>query len=369
MKTKPQVELSSERLLSLDVLRGFDMFWIVGGAQLVSSLAKDTGWRWLDRVTAELEHPEWHGFTLYDLIFPLFMFIAGVSFAFSLSKRRERGDSETDLHWHVVRRGLFLVLLGVVYNNGLFVADFSDHRFGSVLGRIGLGTMFGGLIAMHASWRGLISWSVGILLGYWAILKLVPIPEFGAGDLAPGHTVVGYVDRLLMPGHLYQVVRDPEGLLSTLPSIVNVLAGVMTGLWLQKSGKAKSRTAGMMALAGMAALWVGKGWDFVLPVNKNLWTSSFVLVTVGWSLLLLAFFYLVVDVWKLRKWTLPLVVIGANPLAIYMAVRFIDFQAIAELVLGDAASRLHPTLVGSAGFGLAWLILYLMYRNRIFWRV
>ena len=157
--------------------------------------------------------------------------------------------------------------------------------------------------------------------------------------------------------------------MSTFPSIVNVLAGVMTGQWLRRKDKTGYQKVGAMLLAGILAWGIGKGWNVVFPINKSLWTSSFLMVTVGWSLMLLALFYLVIDVWKVRGGMLPLVVIGVNPLAIYMADRFIDFHGIAEVVFGDVLQHVHPVVADCSGFAIAWPILYIMYRNKIFWRV
>lgn len=356
--------------MSLDVLRGFDMFWIVFGEVVVWSLADHTDWKFIPLIEAELEHPRWNGFTFYDLIFPLFMFIAGVSFPFSLAKRLDRGESMASLHWHIVSRGLLLVLLGCIRNgNGLLLFDFEEMSYPSVLGRIGLGYMFGALLALHTTWRGQLVWAVGILLGYWAALKLIPVPKFGAGDLTPGHTLNCYVDKMLLPGSGYHGRCNPEGILSTFPSIVNVLAGILAGQWLMRADRTGNQKAVGMLCVGALAWGVGKAWDFNFPINKNLWTSSFVLVTVGWSLLLLALFYLVIDVWKFRRGWLPLIVIGLNPLLIYMLDGFIDFHGIAEVVFGDRLEYVHPVVADCAGLPLAWLLLYILYRNKIFWRV
>lgn len=362
------VKTESERLLSLDTLRGFDMFWIVCAELIVHSLAEHTDVAFWDTMKEELTHPEWNGFTFYDLIFPLFMFISGVSFPFSLGKRKERGESVASLHRHIVTRGLILVLLGFVYN-GILSLDFANARYPSVLGRIGLGYMFGSLIALHTSIRARLIICVSILLGYWAALKLIPVPGYGAGDLTPGHTISGYIDRLLIPGKLYEKVRDPEGILSTIPSIVNVLAGVMAGELLKSSSKTGNQKAGILFGIGISCWGIGKLWDFALPINKNLWTSSFAMVTIGWSLMLLAFFYLVVDVWKFRKWTLFFVVIGANPLAIYLGMQFFDFQGVAEIMTDRFNKHMHPVLRENLGFVLAWGILYYMYRKKIFIKI
>ena len=356
------------RLKSLDALRGFDMFWIIGGGALFRALAEATNWPLLRWMEHHLEHALWHGFTFYDLIFPLFLFIAGVSMPFSLGKRLERGDDLGTLRMHVVRRGLLLVFLGVVYN-GLFKFDFETLRYASVLGRIGLAYLFAGLIFLSSGVRGQIVWIAGVLLGYWAALILVPVPEFGAGDLAPGHTFTDWVDRQLLPGRLHRTVRDPEGLCSTIPAIATALLGALAGHWLKDGSRTGSKKSAGLVVAGLACLALGALWDLAFPINKNLWTSSFVLWTAGCSALLLAVFHQVIDVWGVSRWAFPFIVIGLNPITIYMLQAFVDFEGIAQGVFANAANRVHPALMVGSGLLLRWLVLFWMYRRRLFLRV
>lgn len=361
--------IPSDRLMSLDTLRGVDMFMIAGAQAMTRILTDSTGWRWLEAINAEFEHPEWDGFTFFDLIFPLFMFLAGVSFAFSLNKRIERQDSPVAVHVHIVKRGLFLVLWGLICN-GLLSFDFPNLIYCTVLGRIGLGYMAGAILAMHVrQLPGRLAWCASLLFGYWAAMTLIPVPEFGAGDLTPGHTLASYIDRMLVPGRLYATVRDPNGLLATLPSIVNVLAGIMTGELLRRTDRSGRQKVTTMFLVGTACWGMGQVWDSRFPINKNLWSSSFVMVTVGWSLMLLAVFYLVIDVWKIRRWTLLFVVIGMNPLLIYVAQQFIAFRDIAHLLLHDEQTKLHPFFIEAVMFSMKWTMLYALYRRGIFWRL
>jgi len=360
-----------ERLMSLDALRGFDMFWIIGGESVAHAAAKLTGWAWLAWLSAELVHPEWHGFTFYDLIFPLFLFMAGVSMPFSFEKRLGRGDTLGQLHRHVIVRGLVLVLLGWIYA-GILKFDWENMRYPSVLGRIGLAYLFAGLIVLHTELRGRLIWIAGLLVGYWAALKFTPVPEFGAGDLEPGHTLTDYIDRSLIPGRLYKGVRDPEGLLGTIPAIGTALAGVVTGQLLKNPRYTGYVKTAIMAAAGVACLALAWLWNLDFPINKNLWSSSFVLHCAGWSLLFLALFYLVIDVWKLRWWTLPFVVIGSNSILIYMAQRVIDFKYTTHFFfdgLLGLTGEYQPLLWAVALLTVKWLFLYLMYRKRIFLRV
>lgn len=367
---------SDQRLVSLDALRGFDMFWIIGGAAIVNKAADMSAWGWLVWLAGQTHHPEWNGFLLYDLIFPLFLFIAGVAMPFSIAKRQERGDSKWQLYQHAILRGLLLVFLGMIYN-GLLNFDWPNMRYPSVLGRIGLASMFAAFIVLNTSVRGQFLWAVGLLIGYWAALKFIPVPEYGAGDLSPGHTLTDYIDRMLIPGKLLKVgTRDPEGILATIPAIATALAGVITGQLLKTdrySGYVKTL---IMVVAGVFCLGLGQLWNLEFPINKNLWSSPFVLHCAGSSLLLLALFYLVVDVWRLRAWTFFFVIIGSNSIFIYLAKKVIDFDHATLYFFGGllnlAGNSSTPTwkfFYYLAIVFVQWLLLYFLYRKRVFLRV
>jgi predicted acyltransferase len=361
----------TQRLYSLDALRGFDMFWIMGGEAIVHAAAKLTGWSGLVWFSGQLEHPEWHGFALYDLIFPLFLFIAGVAMPFSFEKRIERGDTRPQLYRHVIVRGLLLVLLGMIYN-GLLQFEWDTMRYPSVLGRIGLAYLFAGLIVLNSGVRGQILWVVALLVGYWAALRFVPVPGFGAHDLAPGHTLTDWIDRQLIPGQLYQGDRDPEGLLGSVPAIGTALLGAITGQFLKESRSSGYFKSAAMAAAGILFIALAQLWNLEFPINKNLWTSSFTLQCAGLSLLLLALFYLLVDVWQLRAWAFPFIVIGSNSIFIYMAEGFIDFEHAANFFFGGLmgiSGAYHALLLAVAIVAVKWLLLYVMYRKRIFLRI
>jgi predicted acyltransferase len=372
--------LRNDRLVSLDALRGFDMFWIMGGEGIVHAGALLTGWAWLNWFAGQMHHPEWDGFALYDLIFPLFLFIAGVAMPFSFEKRLARGDRKGSLYRHVIVRGLVLVLLGMIYN-GLLKFNWPETRLPSVLGRIGLAYLFAGLIVLNTGVRGQVGWIVGVLVGYWAALKFIPVPGYGAGDLSPGHTLTDFIDRTLIPGQLYihvpdthppQNIRDPEGLLGTIPAIGTALAGAVTGQFLKNARfTGYGKTLGMV-VAGLVCLGLARLWNFNFPINKNLWSSSFVLWCAGLSLLLLSVFYLVIDVWRLRAWAFPFVAIGSNSILIYMAPLFIDFGYATRFFFGGAlkhTGQYQELLAAMALVLVKWLFLYLLYRKRIFLRV
>ena len=369
------------RLASLDALRGFDMFWIIGGAVLVRSAFKLivqglVAFKLMAAMDAEkaaaglasqFQHPPWNGFTFFDLIFPLFLFLAGVAMPFSMAKQVERGVSKGQIYWRIARRSLLLVLFGMICN-GMLLFDFAHLRYPSVLGRIGLAYGFAALIAMNASTRGRVAWIVVILLGYWAAMIWIPVPGHGEGNLEPGNTLADYIDRAILPGTLAEKVGDPEGLLSTVPAVATALLGVLAGQWLRRpTGNGHVKAAALSA-AGVASLSLGWLWSLCFPLNKHLWTSSFVLWTAGWSLLLLAMFYLVIDVWNCRRWAFPFVVIGANAITIYMACRFIDFWAVGSLLFSRAP--VNPAILPSAGVVLVeWCFVCVLYRKGVFLRL
>ncbi len=362
------------RLHSLDALRGFDMFWIIGGASLVHALTAYFNWPFLHTLNDQLHHVEWDGFTFYDMIFPLFLFIAGVAMPFSLTKRLARGEGKGKLTWHVVKRGLVLVVLGIILNNGLFQTIFSEMRFPSVLGRIGLAYLFAGLIVLNTKLWGQVWWFVGLLLGYWALMMWLPLPGHVAGSLTMEGSLAGYLDSRFIPGRLYKGVHDPEGLLATIPAIGTALLGAVTGTFLSPDSRRLEpwMKAVSLALVGTALLWLGKLWDPYFPINKNLWSSSFVLYVGGWSLVLLSAFYLVIDVFGFKKWAFVFTVIGLNPILIYMAPKFISFGYTANALFGGFAnffSDLKPVLMVIATLVLKWLLLYFLYRKKVFLRI
>ncbi|MCX6218796.1 DUF5009 domain-containing protein [Spirosoma sp.] len=363
-----------KRLLSLDTLRGFDMFWIMGGEEIFHVLAKTTGWAGAILLADQFSHPAWNGFRAYDLIFPLFMFMAGVSTPFSVGSRLDQGTDKTKIARKIISRGLILVVLGIIYNNGLFNRVFEDMRFPSVLGRIGLAGMFAQLIYLYFQPRAQYIWFVGLLLGYWALMMLVPVPGCGAGVLTMECNLASFIDRMVVPGHLYKTIHDPEGLFSTLPAIDNTLLGIFAGTFLRTHGRTGNQKAVMLLGAGAIFVLIGWGWNFVFPINKNLWTSSFVLVTGGLSLLLLAVFYWVIDVKGIKRWTFFFTVIGMNSILIYLAGEFIDFEYAARFFFGGLLKQSSSEVVTAVGAVVAflavkWAFLYLLYKKKVFLRV
>ena len=365
----------SERLQSLDALRGFDMLFIMGFASLVVAVCGLWPNAVTDSIASQMGHASWDGFTHHDTIFPLFLFIAGVSFPFSLSKQRSLGLSTGTIYAKIVRRALTLVLLGVIYN-GLFRLDFENLRIASVLGRIGLAWGIAAVLYLNFGVKARIAIAAAILVGYGLLSALVAAPDVaGAGPLTREGCLAGYVDRLLLPGKLYGKTFDPEGLLSTVPAVATAMLGMLTGEFVRLSEQRLSgnRKALYMALAAVAFTLVGILWDLSFPINKKLWTSSFVCVVAGYSLGMFALFYWIIDVKGYKGWVLPFQVIGLNSITIYMAQRIVDFKGISAFFFGGLAAKMPEALapvVASTGYLLvSWLFLYFLYKKRIFLKV
>ncbi|WP_428653921.1 acyltransferase family protein [Runella sp.] len=363
------------RLLSLDALRGFDMFWITGGEEIFHLLAEATGWTGAIIMAEQLSHPDWNGFRAYDLIFPLFLFLSGVSAPYSLGIRLERGDDRGKMLRKVIQRGLTLVLLGIIYNNGLQIKPLAEMRFPSVLARIGLAGMFAQIIYLYTSTRTQYIWFVSLLLGYWAFVMLVPVPGCGAGHMTIECNPVSYLDRLIIPGHLHKDIHDPEGLISTVPAIATGLLGIFAGNLLRADERSTSRTQKVLFLfvAGIVFLIIGKLWDYVFPINKNLWTSSFVMIVGGWSLILLSIFYWIIDVQGWNRYAWILAVIGMNSILIYMAQHFIDFEHTSVRLFRGIVkyfSEPYQKVFYAIGYVIVeWLMLWFLYKKKVFLKV
>jgi predicted acyltransferase len=322
-------------------------------------------------LTLQMRHVQWHGLTHHDTIFPLFLFLAGLSFPFSIAKQRAGGKSQKDIYLKILRRGLTLVLLGVVYN-GFFRLDFPDLRYASVLGRIGLAWMFAALLFMRFRLRTCVALSAVVLVGYWLMMWLIPStsdPYSFEGNLA------GMVDRMLLPGRMNDGTFDPEGILSTLPAIVTALLGMFTGRWVQMpderfSGNQKA----VYMLAGAVLLFLA-GWagSCGFPLNKKLWTSTFVCVVGAYSLLLFAVFYWIIDVKGHYRRSFVFRVVGLNSITIYLAQRIIPFRQVSDFFLGGLAGKcpeVIATLIQATGYmTVCWLFLYFLYTKKVFLKV
>ena len=360
---------SSQRLLSLDALRGFDMLWIISGEFIVHALATAWGDPVSVWMSGQLRHTAWHGFTFYDMIFPLFIFIAGISMPYSMGRKldgktgAELKQAQREVYMALLKRTLILVLCGMVVNGALEFGGYENTRFASVLGRIAFAGLFAGLIVLNFKPRVQWVFFVAILLVYWALLSLVPVPGIGAGVLTPEGNMAGYVDRLLLPGRLHRTIYDPEGILSTIPAVATALLGVFTGQFLRSASVSNLHKGLLIGLSGLVFLGIAILWDRVFPINKILWTSSFVLYAGGWSLLLMAVFYLLVDVWQLKRWTLPLQWIGTNSILIYMASHgLVDFEYSSRYLFSGLVQGFSlPWQEVSIGSGMLMIQLWLLW--------
>jgi len=374
--------LQQQRVVSIDALRGLNMFCILGLDGAMWALAEMTH----DKGAAlsavggflgeQFTHVYWRGLRFYDFIFPMFIFVTGVSMVLSLPRAVAR-DGKAKVHWRVLRRSLILYVLGVVAYGGMS-GHWADVRLLGVLQRIALCYLFTALMFLNFNLRGMVAAVVGLLVGYWAVMTFVPIPGIGAGSFAPDANVANWIDLHYLPGRLWDVTRDPEGILSTLPAIATCMLGVFAGLLLRDARLTAHQKTLWLVAAGGILLAGGYLWALQFPIIKAIWTSSFVLVTAGYSALLLAAMHQIVDVWGWQRWAMIFVWIGANAITLYFLNDIVSFTAFASrFVGGDFATFLDRTVAtGTGGFvmqtlGLAFAVMLagFLYRRKIFLRV
>ena len=372
---------TSERLLSLDVLRGATIAAMI----LVNNPGDEPSSYW------PLKHAEWNGWTPTDLIFPFFLFMVGVATAFSMASRLRRGETRQQLLKHALWRGFLLFAVGVALH-GLPLPNFATIRIYGVLQRIGICYTISAMIALYVGQRGQWAIALSCLAGYWIIMRYVPVPGFGVPThdmplLDPDRNIVAWLDRKLLAGHLYEGTRDPEGLISTIPAVATNLLGILTGEWLRSERSQRVKAFGLAGFGGIGVI-AGVVMNAWFPINKKLWTSSFVVFTAGMALVCLALCYWLVDIQRWRGWTKPILVFGANSIVAYI---FADFLAISlnrfhtqgtdgarvplsQLIYeGCCASWLNPAnaslLYALCFVFLCWLAMAVLYRKRIFIKI
>lgn len=369
------------RLTSLDVFRGI----AITGMILVNKAGV------ADRVYPPLLHAQWNGCTPTDLVFPFFLFIVGTSMAFSLSKYTEGNRVGSFVYWRIVRRSAILFALGLLLN-GFPTYDFGTIRIMGVLQRISLAYLLTALAVLNLPRKRQWILAALLLVGYWVVMSFVPVPGYGAGNLSREGNLGAYIDRLVIgKEHLYRhdsfnAMGDPEGLFSTLPALVTVLAGYFTGQWL-RTQPVQSRTSVGLVLFGLSCLGVGWAWGWVFPINKKLWTSSYVLFSAGWALLLLAACYELIEVRRLRRWGWPFEVMGLNAIFVFVAsVLVIKILNFTHVGVGESAPTTYTWIYehfflpwagamnGSLLFAIVtvlfwWTIVYRMYRRRWFVKI
>ena len=372
MTENAQINSAKSRVLSIDALRGFDMFWIVGGGTIFERLDDIFKLPITGTIKRQLTHVDWEGFRFEDLIFPLFIFVVGLVLPYSLSGRLEAGHSRSRVFMQILKRTILLIVLGLFYWNGHSHFNPDKIRWMGVLQRIGICYFFAAILVMSTKWRTQVVVAGAILLSYWLALMFIPVPGFGAGNISPQGCLSSYIDRLLLPGKFCCYgYGENEGVLSTLPAVCTAIIGALAGQWLRSPASGNRKTIGL-AVAGLISILAGYGWGQTFPVIKNIWTSSFVLVAAGWSMLLLALFYWVIDVKGLKKWAFFFIVIGTNAITIYFLLQFINFTSVADFFIGaitDRSGQFKP-LISACGTMIAeWLFLWFLYRKKIFLKV
>lgn len=365
------------RIESIDALRGINMFWLVGVDGAMASLAEMMRNKGSlvsaigNFLSTQFVHESWEGLHLYDFIFALFIFIIGISIVLSLPASVER-EGRAKTHLRVLRRSLLLFIIGIVVY-GSVGQNWWDVRLLGVLQRIGLCYFFTSLMFLNFNLRGMIAALVALLVGYWALMTFIPVPGIGAGSYAPDANLANWIDHNYLPGRLWDLTRDPEGMLSTLPAIGTCLFGVFAGLLMRDVRLAAQQKTLCLITAGCALLAVGYLWALQFPIIKAIWTSSFVLVTAGYSVILLGIIHQVVDVWKWRRWATIFTWIGANAILLYVLNQSVT-ERIAE---GDFTAPLDRAVTNGAGgfllhvsaVLLAIALARFMYRRKIFVRV
>jgi len=381
------------------------MFWIIGGEHLVKALNRIDGGPVLAAITTQLSHTKWEGFTFFDLIFPLFLFLMGVSIVLSMDRMLATVGRRPALI-RIARRSILLFALGIIYYGGIS-KGWANMQWAGVLHRIALCYLFGAILYVLLPRRGIVVAALVCLFGYWGLMSFVPVPDLRLdkstvgtlaarigtdsptaisaavpstiqGSYEEGLNLTHYVDFRFLPGRKRNTYYTNEGLLSTIPSIATTLFGIMAAWVLKSSGRTERNKAFLLIAAGVAAIVAGMLWGISFPIVKRIWTSSYCLVASGASAALLGAFYMIIDVWKWQRWTAPFLWIGTNALVVYLAVNFIDFEALStRFVGGEIRDFLDATVApGTGGLLVAavtllipLLLLRFLYRNRIFIRL
>src|SRR5271166_767111 len=378
--TSSRAALASSRLYSLDVFRGATIAAMI----LVNNPGNDFPY-------TPLEHAKWNGWTPTDLIFPFFLFIVGVSLSLSFRSRVQRRESKKTLMVHTLRRSAIIFLIGL-FLNGFPYFHLATWSVAGVLQRIAIAYLAAALITLCAKARGITLWIGGLLIGYWVAMRFIPVPGIGMPGsdmplLDPNANLAWYLDKHFLPGAMYEKTRDPEGILSTFPAIATALLGVLTGEWLGKSMSAAKKVGGMLAF-GAVLILAGQIWGMWFPINKKLWTSSFVLFTAGCAVVCLAICYWITDVKQHRgAWTKPFVIFGTNAIAAYALAEMVSsllfslrvplgrrVVTLQDYIYRGMFGGIAPRELGSLLYALAfvalcWLPIAWMYRKRIFLKV
>jgi predicted acyltransferase len=360
------------RVVSIDAIRGFDMFWIIGGGAVFASLHDisanpTTAW-----IYTQLNHVKWEGFRFEDLIMPLFLFIVGVVMPYSFAKRSNAGQSKVRLYLHIIKRTVILFILGMIAQGNLLDYDLSKlHIFSNTLQAIAAGYIVAAIIMLNFGIRWQIAVTGILLVLFWLLMALVPVPGHGAGVLTPDGNLAIYIDRVILGRFIDGTDPPYTWILSCMTFPCTVMLGVMAGHLLRSDNVGIRKVLWLLA-AGGGCIVAGLLWNLFFPIIKHLWTSSFVLFSGGLCFMLLALFYLVIDVLGFRMWAFGFVVIGTNAIAVYMAVHIINFRNIGGFFVGGLekyAGSWYPFIYALAGFAIVWLVLWWMYRKKTFIKI
>jgi predicted acyltransferase len=366
----PAADYSGGRVVSVDALRGFDMLWIIGGQKIVQSL--DTAYpssvtQWL---SAQVEHAEWFGFTFYDIIMPLFLYLVGVAMVFSFSKRLSMNPSKAALWKHILIRVLWLWILGMMVQGKLLTYDISKFKFYSnTLQAIAAGYLIASVLVLYLPKMQQIAATLGLLLVFWAVFALVPVPGVGAGVCLPDVNIAIYLDKAVLGA--FQDGTTYSWLLSSLNFGATTMLGVFTGYLLQSENSKQTKLFSLLA-SGTCLVAAGKIWEIWHPLVKHIWTGSFVLFSGGVCLLLLAGFYYLIEIRGYRRWSSMFIVIGANAIVAYVASHIFDFRLIADVFVRGLEQYVGPwfKFVRSVGgFVALYLILKYMYNHKVFVKI
>ena len=363
----------SQRLISLDVFRGIT----IAGMVLVNNPGT-----W-EHIYWPLEHAQWHGWTPTDLVFPFFLFIVGVAITLAFSTRVERGGSKRDLYLKVIKRSLIIFAIGL-FLNAFPRFHFSVLRIPGVLQRIAVCYLFASLIFLNTRIAAQIAITIGLLILYCVIVNFIPAPGYLAGDLTKEGSLPSFVDRVVFGKHVWSQAKvyDPEGILSTIPALATTLIGVLTGHWLRSEKTRYEKVAGMF-VAGAICIALGWAWNAFFPINKALWTSSYVLFTGGLALQFLGLCYWLIDIKGYRKWARPFEIFGVNAIALYVgsgimadlfSVIRVQGKPLGGWIYAHAfaswLSEINASLAFAIAFVLLWLgLMWILWRRRIFLRV
>jgi predicted acyltransferase len=363
------IKTGNQRLMCIDALRGFDMLWIIGGSEVLVTLSKASAIPFLSNIEKHFDHT-WGQFHFYDLIMPLFLFIVGVVMPFSFGKRLEHGDRKRNLYSHVIKRVIILYILGLIASGHLLTFDTAKiHLWTDTLHAIAVGYLVSSVLILETK----MEWQIGItavlLLLYWGVMALIPIPGHGAGHYESDLNLALYVDNSVL-GH-WQEGYGWTYILTNMTFICSVMLGTFAGQILLSSDK-PVRKAGWLALTGICCIIAGKIWGIWFPIIHHLWTSSLVLFAGGISYLLLSLFYFIIDIRGYRKWAFVFVVIGMNAIAVYVATHLFDFRLIGDVFVGGLSlwtGDWNEFVRALAALSVIWFILWWMYTKKTFIKI